>query len=329
VWAREGARPTAIAGGVATVSDGAFEWRGALAPRAIGVVYDPHGSKLPRGTADTYATIAPGTTLLDGPSGKELARFIGKRLILERLGPEEKGHRLVAYDSGQLRGVGWVARKRVEWDDETNDGREREGLGGIVANEVGGGHAVGPGTQHRLRDRALLHGAPGGPAIGIARRELTVRQTDKPARDGWREIAINVDQLRVWVRSDALTEVPAQAKVQPPASGPTGSLPGRRPTIPYARLALLRISGQQPLATDAELATMKATGMTGTKAMVRLCLDKQGDPASVTLVRPTGVDSLDERVISVVKTWRHKPYLVDGKATDVCAGLMFRFGAAP
>ena len=84
----------------------------------------------------------------------------------------------------------------------------------------------------------------------------------------------------------------------------------------------LKISGEMPEYLPAARMA-KVEGV----IMVRLCLKADGtvDPAETRIIK--SLSALDEEVLSKVKTWRYKPYVVDGVATPVCfpARFVFKF----
>ena len=59
--------------------------------------------------------------------------------------------------------------------------------------------------------------------------------------------------------------------------------------------------------------------------IVRLCLKVDGtaDMAATKILK--GLDALNEEILSKVRTWRYKPYLIDGVATPVCFPVKFVF----
>ena len=59
--------------------------------------------------------------------------------------------------------------------------------------------------------------------------------------------------------------------------------------------------------------------------IVRVCLKADGtvDRAMTKILK--GLDALNEEIISKVRTWRYKPYTLDGKAIPVCFPVKFVF----
>ena len=47
---------------------------------------------------------------------------------------------------------------------------------------------------------------------------------------------------------------------------------------------------------------------------VEVCLDERGQQQKLTLIKSSGVESLDEAALEAVKNWRFRPELVDGRA---------------
>jgi len=51
--------------------------------------------------------------------------------------------------------------------------------------------------------------------------------------------------------------------------------------------------------------------------LYKLCIGTKGEVTKVTTIKPAG-EGLDGEWAKVIRTWRHKPYLVDGTPTPVC-----------
>ncbi len=84
----------------------------------------------------------------------------------------------------------------------------------------------------------------------------------------------------------------------------------------------LKLSGEMPEYLPAARMA-KVEGV----VMVRLCLKADGtvDTAETRIIK--SLPALDEEVLAKVKSWRYKPYVVDGVATPVCfpARFVFKF----
>jgi protein TonB len=55
----------------------------------------------------------------------------------------------------------------------------------------------------------------------------------------------------------------------------------------------------------------------------KLCIDTDGKPSAVKQLKSTGFSKYDEKIVAGIKTWRYKPYEVNGKAAAVCTAVTF------
>ena len=60
-------------------------------------------------------------------------------------------------------------------------------------------------------------------------------------------------------------------------------------------------------------------------AVVKVCVSEAGAVSSSTIIKPSGYPAFDARVASSVRTWRYKPYAVDGKTVPVCSAVAVTF----
>jgi TonB family protein len=60
-------------------------------------------------------------------------------------------------------------------------------------------------------------------------------------------------------------------------------------------------------------------------ANVKLCVDAAGEPSSVTMLRSSGFLDYDAKLRAAVRTWRYRPFVVDGNARPVCTDVAFRY----
>jgi hypothetical protein len=74
----------------------------------------------------------------------------------------------------------------------------------------------------------------------------------------------------------------------------------------------------QLLSSEAgSLLRLNRAGMV-TWGLYKLCLGTKGEVTKVTTIKPADDDGLDLAWAQVMRTWQHKPYLVDGVATPAC-----------
>jgi len=56
---------------------------------------------------------------------------------------------------------------------------------------------------------------------------------------------------------------------------------------------------------------------------VKMCLDRAGNVSSLRLLRSTGHGEYDQRLLSGMRTWRYRPYQLNGAAVPVCTVVTF------
>ncbi|MEZ4366663.1 MAG: hypothetical protein R2939_10305 [Kofleriaceae bacterium] len=111
-----------------------------------------------------------------------------------------------------------------------------------------------------------------------------------------------------------------QPVIAPPATPPPPAV------IPPSLISALRISGDTHIVPDgADLTALARTGTGKATGLVRLCLDPRGAVADVALVRSTGLPGYDARLLAGVRTWRYRPYVLDGAAVPACSTVSFVF----
>jgi hypothetical protein len=58
----------------------------------------------------------------------------------------------------------------------------------------------------------------------------------------------------------------------------------------------------------------------------RICLSSSGRIRSITTLKATGVPVYDEQLIrTMYGTWRYRPFMVDGVATQACTRVTFNY----
>jgi periplasmic protein TonB len=89
--------------------------------------------------------------------------------------------------------------------------------------------------------------------------------------------------------------------------------------VPPRALEPQRISGTLAIAPDdATRAAIARDGKTRVIAMVKLCLGADGTPSSTTPIKSSGYPAYDQRFQDAMRTWRFRPFTVNGKPTAVC-----------
>jgi TonB family protein len=70
-------------------------------------------------------------------------------------------------------------------------------------------------------------------------------------------------------------------------------------------------------------AAMLQAGVSSVKGTVRLCVDTAGAVTELMLTESTGYDEYDRKLLSAVRSWRFRPYAVNGTTFAVCSTAEF------
>ncbi|MEO8842868.1 MAG: hypothetical protein ABI591_10620 [Kofleriaceae bacterium] len=86
----------------------------------------------------------------------------------------------------------------------------------------------------------------------------------------------------------------------------------------------LRIRGSKVILPDAPTKTKIAeTASRRVIASFKLCLDDKGAPHGITVIKPSGYDAYDQKIMREMANWAYKPYVVAGSAVPVCTAITF------
>ncbi|MEG1038956.1 MAG: TonB family protein [Pseudomonas sp.] len=95
-----------------------------------------------------------------------------------------------------------------------------------------------------------------------------------------------------------------------PARIASAPVPVAAPTTPVLSLRPSFISPPPPPRYPSQARRRNQQGI----VRVEVCLDERGKQLKLTLVRSSGVASLDQAALDAVTTWRFRPEIVDGRA---------------
>lgn len=151
----------------------------------------------------------------------------------------------------------------------------------------------------------------------------------------WSEKAGDLEAAKGWwVRACAVAEPlpdhsePASCARARELGADAASLERRTEPAKEHIVEVRRISGitqVQPRA-DERAAIHKGADNT---AVLKVCLDRHGNPERVLFLRRPGLASWERRLLEAVHTWRYTPFLVDGAPAPVCTSVTFVFQTRP
>ncbi len=94
--------------------------------------------------------------------------------------------------------------------------------------------------------------------------------------------------------------------------------------VPPTVLQGLRISGEtQVHAPDTVKTTMLRDGRDRSVGVLKLCIATDGGISSVSVAATTKYEAYDAKLVSAVRSWRYKPYTVNGSPMPVCGMVTF------
>lgn len=119
----------------------------------------------------------------------------------------------------------------------------------------------------------------------------------------------------------------ALADIGPPHPPPPPPEPPPPEVIPPKKMEELRTAGSTEIAPDD--ATQKAMAKDKDKkdkfvTSWKVCITKDGDIALVNILKSSGYKDWDTKIDTTIrKTWKFKPYKVDGEAKAACTAETF------
>ena len=103
----------------------------------------------------------------------------------------------------------------------------------------------------------------------------------------------------------------------PPPPAPPSNVP---PTL----LEGYRIAGTKLIPPDdATKTNITRSGVSKIVGSFKLCVDVTGTVSSVNLLKSTGFSDYDAKLQREMRTWRYRPYEIDGKPVPVCTAVTF------
>jgi cysteine-rich repeat protein len=101
-----------------------------------------------------------------------------------------------------------------------------------------------------------------------------------------------------------------------------------RPDVAISPITLkaLRISGETQIhPSTATQNRMIHEGTSELRRTLKVCIATDGGVASATTVGQKDHDEYDERLLSAVRTWRYRPYTVNGSPVPACGMVTFAY----
>lgn len=107
---------------------------------------------------------------------------------------------------------------------------------------------------------------------------------------------------------------------------PKPAPPARPRILTSAVLDGMRISGETQIHPSSATRNMMMRSDTmSTFGVIVLCIATDGSVASATIHRSTTYDEYDQSLLSGVRTWRYRPYLLNGAPVPACGTVRFDY----
>ncbi len=130
----------------------------------------------------------------------------------------------------------------------------------------------------------------------------------------------------VRARSDGevMTAAEARAADGVPVPPPAPSTPPPPPVVPPRLLEGWRISGSPAIVPDDRTKLVIANaGLRKVIGSFKLCIAADGKVASVDRIKTTRLPAYDAKIMRQMRSWKYRPYEVDGKPVPVCTVVSF------
>ncbi len=121
----------------------------------------------------------------------------------------------------------------------------------------------------------------------------------------------------------AVIVIAAAAHAQPAPPPPPPPPPQ---VVPPTALESQRVAGDKNIFPDeATQAEITRAGKTRLLVPVKLCLDPTGAVVAATVLTSSGFPAYDRAIVTGVRTWRYRPFQINGAPARVCSIVNFLY----
>jgi hypothetical protein len=139
---------------------------------------------------------------------------------------------------------------------------------------------------------------------------------DVNADDGWEEGGV-ADGV---VGGEIGGVVGGVAAAPPPPPPP----PPAPQNVPPTSVEALRLAGDKLIVPDDKTKeAIQKAGKDKIVASYKLCLSSNGSVTTVTQLKSSGFPDYDAKIKAGIKTWRYRPYVINGAPAPVCTAVTF------
>jgi TonB family protein len=169
--------------------------------------------------------------------------------------------------------------------------------------EIGTGETPGPGGPGEIESPCLENCGPPAPAVAAVCGNNSV------------EVGEQCDDGNLASNDGCSATCQTEPKPKPPTA-----------VIAPAVMKALRISGDTQIHPSSSTQNrMSRDGATEVIGSVQLCIATDGSISSASTAKPTKYDEYDQALLSAVRSWRYKPYTVNGVAVKACSLVTFDY----
>jgi periplasmic protein TonB len=110
----------------------------------------------------------------------------------------------------------------------------------------------------------------------------------------------------------------------PPPPPPPPPPPAPPQNVPPTILEGQRVAGNKHIVpSEVTKTAIQRSGKSKIVGSFKLCLTTSGTISSINMLKSTGFPDYDGKIQTEMRSWRYRPYLVNGKAVPVCTAVTF------
>jgi serine/threonine-protein kinase len=214
--------------------------------------------------------------------------------------------------------------------------------------------AVAPPPKREPASPAAATPIAGAGVAAATQTVMARRRIGRSAADSAPETTVKTEEVRrpqeqLTAGAVATESVPAPAPVEvaappiavtPPESQPAQPEPplAKQPAspapvapkvpatlVPPATLKGLIASSTSIEPPDNVQHQMMRDEVKKASAVIKVCIGNDGAVTTASVARSSGYPAYDQELVAGVRTWRYRPYMVNGQATPACSAVAFAF----
>ncbi len=163
-----------------------------------------------------------------------------------------------------------------------------------------------------------------GAVTGVHAREITSPLAERVFVDAARAWQFKPFQIGDQVLPVCAMERVSASQISDKEILPIELAPDEGDVPRIAPAGVKRISGEKMITpSDHDKTRIQLSGVERIVAAFKVCIDGNGAVQRVVTLRPSGLDSYDQKIEAGIRTWKYKPVLRDGKPIEACTAVTF------